>query len=352
MHTTPSQPQPVYLTSGTILRAILFILLFVFVYIVRDIVIVLLTAVVIASAIDPGVRWFERRRIPRVISVILVYLLTFMLLALGFYIFIPPLLSDVINIIGDLPTYTDSLSAFGGLPQPFASLSPNISFEQVVFSLQSSLQGLSSGVLGVASSVFGGLMSFLLIVVLSFYFSVQKDGVSNFLRIVTPLKHESYVIDLWRRSQRKIGRWLQGQLLLSLLVGILVYLGLMIIGVPNALVLGIIAAILELIPLFGPVLAGVPAIAVALIYGGTPLGLMTFLLYVIIQQFENHLLHPLVVNKVVGVPALIAILALIVGGKLLGFIGLILAVPLATILMEFTHDVEQRKKLQSENSST
>lgn len=336
--------QPFYITTGTIVRTVLVLLFVFFLYIIRDVVLILLTAVVIASAIEPATRWFERHSVPRVISVILIYLLVSLFLAIGFYLFIPPLLDNVLYIIERAPDYAESLKVWGGLPAPFDSISGNFTLADVVTKIEGSLAGLSAGILGVATSIFGGVLSFVIIIVLSFYLAVQKNGIASFLRIVTPIRYESYIIDLWGRTQGKIGRWLQGQLLLSLLVGILVYLGLMILGVPNALMLAVIAALLELIPLFGPVLAAVPAIAVALIDGGTSLGIMTFLLYVIIQQFENHLLYPLVTTKVVGVPALLVIIALLIGGKLAGFIGIILAVPIAAGLMEFANDVEKKKK--------
>jgi len=188
------------------------------------------------------------------------------------------------------------------------------------------------------------LLSFILIIVFSFYFAVQEYGIANFLKIVTPIEHEKYIIDLWKRSQLKIGRWMQGQILLALFIGILVYLGLMILGVKYALLLAILAAVTELIPLFGPILAAIPAILIGFLDGGTTLGLMVLGLYVIIQQFENHLIYPLVVKKVVGVPPLMVIIALLIGAQLAGFLGIIIAVPVAAALMEFVNDIEKDKK--------
>lgn len=192
--------------------------------------------------------------------------------------------------------------------------------------------------------MFGGLFSFVLIIVFSFYFAVQERGIASFLRIITPPKHEKYAIDLWKRSQLKIGLWMQGQLLLALIIGVLVYLGMMILGVKYALLLALLAAVAELIPLFGPVLAAIPAVAIGFIDGGATLGFLVVGFYVIIQQFENHLIYPLVVKKVVGVPPLLVILALLVGGQLAGFLGIIIAVPLAATLMEFLNDLEKDKK--------
>jgi predicted PurR-regulated permease PerM len=186
-------------------------------------------------------------------------------------------------------------------------------------------------------------LSFILIIVLSFYLTVQEDGVGKFLGIITPIRHEKYVIDLWKRSQKKIGHWMQGQLLLAVIVAVLVYLGLMILGVKNALLLAVLAGLLEVIPVFGPVISAIPAILSAFLDGGITFALLVVGLYVIIQQFENHLIYPLVVKKVVGVSPIIVILALIIGAKLAGFLGIVLAVPVVSALMEFVEDVEKKK---------
>ena len=166
----------------------------------------------------------------------------------------------------------------------------------------------------------------------------------DFLKVVTPVKNHAHILDLWRRSQRKIGLWMQGQLILGLVVGVLVYLFLAILGVKYALTLALFAAIFELIPVFGPILAAVPAVIVALGTGGTSLAVWVILVYIIIQQFENHLIYPLVVTKVVGVPPLLVILALIVGMKLAGFLGIILSVPAAAIIQEFVVDLQRRRQ--------
>lgn len=136
---------------------------------------------------------------------------------------------------------------------------------------------------------------------------------------------------------------MQGQLLLVVIIGVLTYLGLSIIGVENALFLSIVAAIFELIPVVGPILASIPAIGFALIQGGLTLAAIVLGIYVIIQQFESQLIHPLVVKKIVGIPALVAILALIIGAKIAGFLGVLIAVPVAGAIMEYINDVEKKK---------
>ena len=169
--------------------------------------------------------------------------------------------------------------------------------------------------------------------------------------VYEPIKHEKYIIGLWKRSQIKIGRWMQGQLLLGLLVGILVYLGLTILGIKNALAFVVLAALFELIPIFGPILAAIPAVAFGFLDSFTT-GLMVTGFYVIIQQFENHLIYPLVVRKVVGVSPIVVIISLIIGAKFAGFLGIILAIPVATALMEFASDIQKEKEALLKDTET
>jgi predicted PurR-regulated permease PerM len=348
-----NQPINITITSGTIIKSLVIVLLLYFAFIIKDLLLVLLASVVIASSVEPGTRWFMKRKIPRVISVLIIYVGVILLLASLLYFFLPPLISDTTTFINTLPNYIESLSVsaeqFGAIPavQDFlGNISKSFTGNDFLSTIGGGVSGATFGFLTTASAIFGGVLSFVLIIVLSFYLAVQEDGVANFLRIIAPIQHERYILDLWKRSQRKIGLWMQGQLVLGVIIGILTYLGLSILGVENALLLAVIAAVFELIPVFGPILAAVPAVAFGFIGGGATLGFLVIGLYVIIQQFESQLIHPLVVKKIIGIPALIAIVALIVGAQLAGFLGILLSVPIAAVLMEYLGDIEKKKAAQ------
>ncbi|OHA39992.1 MAG: hypothetical protein A3G59_03660 [Candidatus Taylorbacteria bacterium RIFCSPLOWO2_12_FULL_47_20] len=371
----------IQITTGTIVRAILVVAAFVLLYTIRDILLVVLTSVVIAAAIEPAIQSLIRLRIKRIPAVILTYA-TIVLVLLGiFYVFLPPLVTDTSSFLSTVSQYIDKVSFWNPLNSDVAGQNPQNFVENVAKGIdvskevtkeitdggsallqiggqggaapggldgqlskfQQSVSNISDSFIKLMSIIFGGVLSFILIAVLSFYLAVQENGVESFLRIVTPVKYEAYVVGLWRRSQQKIGYWMQGQLLLALLVGVLVYLGLMILGVKNALLFAIIAAVLEVIPVFGPIIASIPPIVAGFSQSGLTGGILVAGLFLIIQQFENHLLYPLVVRKIVGVPPIIVIIALIIGVKVAGFIGIILSVPMAAILMEFLNDYEREK---------
>ncbi|HEY4511134.1 MAG TPA: AI-2E family transporter [Candidatus Paceibacterota bacterium] len=334
------------INPASIFTAVLVVLLVALLFFLRDIVLVVVAGIVIASSIEPAVRFCMRYRLPRVISVLLVYAIIVLSLMGVVFFFLPPLLDELSLFLSTLPQTIASFNSSGtfatGLLQGggvLSHISPGF-----VDSVRDALSTATGGAFTTLASVFGGLASFVLIIVFSFYFAVQETGVDDFLRVVTPVRHQGYVLGLWKRSQEKIGKWMQGQLVLGLIVGVLLYLGLVILGVPYAFLLAVLAAVFELIPVFGQILAAIPAIAVAYGSGGVGTASLVIGLYVIVQQFESSLIYPLVVKKVVGVPPLLVILALIIGAKLAGFLGVLLSVPIAAAIQEFIGDVEKRKE--------
>jgi predicted PurR-regulated permease PerM len=353
-----------------VIKTIIIVILTFFLYKMLDLVLVVLAAIVIASAIEPLIKWFEKYKVRRLFSVIITYITVVLIFSGLLYFFVPPVLDEASSLLSTAPKYLDSVTLWnplndaklidtgrvvGGISdglnggkQILGGLSSGLTdtssaFGDVIAKFKSLTANTSDGLINIASGIFGGVFSFILMIVLSFYLAVQEGGVEKFLRIITPVKKEAYIIDLWKRSQRKIGYWMQGQLLLGIVVGVLVYLGLMVLGVQNALILAVLAGLLEIIPYFGPILSAIPAIMFGFVGGGVTMGLLVLGLFVIIQQFENHLIYPLVVKKVVGVSPIIVILALIVGAKLAGFLGILLSVPITSVIMEFIDDVQKDK---------
>ena len=343
----------VVITAGTIFKTLLIIGFFILLYVVRDVVMVVIAAVIIASAIEPGTKWLVKRRIPRVVSGIIIYLGLFVVIAGLFYIFLPPILVETSGLLSNIPQYIKVAEVWAPLNKaaPLFHLPTTIPVNELVSNISTILSDVSGGLFETASSFLGGIASFVLIIVISFYLTEKEDGVVHFLQIVVPAKDERYVIDLWKRTQKKIGLWMQGQILLQLIVSFLIYIGLLFLGVPHALLLAVFAFVLEIIPVFGMSLAAIPAVLLAILNGGLPLGLFVIGLYLVVQQFEAHLIYPLVVKKIVGVPPLLVIIALIIGAKLAGLIGIILSVPLSVGVMEYLDDVGKRKS-EARNSRT
>jgi predicted PurR-regulated permease PerM len=347
----------VSITAGTVVKAILILIGVWTLWILRDLALVVVTAVVVASAIEPGIKFLSRFKINRILGVLLIYLSSASLLLGLVYGFVPPIVNEAADVSQKLPTmlHTIDQSLFGanGVLVPLlsqngqgtaAGMSPI--FEQLFNKVSGAGAAASQNALDQVSMVFSGLFSFVLIVILSFYFAMQEHGIQNFLRIVIPGREtEAYAIDLWERSKEKIGKWMQGQLLLGVLMFVLVYLGLTIFGVPYALSLALLAGTFEIIPVFGPILSAIPGVILAFTAGGTTLALIIAAFYLLVQQFESHLIYPLVVRKIVGVPPILVILALIIGWELAGVLGVLISVPVASILMEVVDDIEKKKEI-------
>jgi predicted PurR-regulated permease PerM len=318
-------------------------------WILRDLALLVLTAIVIASAIEPGVSWIARRHVPRFLAVLLMYVLVLGSAFALIYFFFPPILADAATFLTAIPQYLNTLNlpdSFSGITSASSALASSHQSQSILTTLaafQGAFSSTSGGVVQLFATFFGGIFSLVLVIVLSFYFALQETGVEDFLRLVSPAHYEDYAADLWKRAQRKIGLWMQGQILLSVIIGVLVYLGMLIMGIQYALLLAVFTALAEIIPIFGSLMAGAAASVVAYSQGGLSLALIVAGLYIVVNQFETNLIYPLVVKKVVGLPPLLVIIALIAGGEIAGFLGVLLSVPVAAVCLEFLSDFEKRK---------
>ncbi len=341
----------VKIDTQTIVNVILLLVLIFAIYYLRDLVLVILTSIVLASFNESVVRKLARYKIPRTLSVVLVYFISFAFIFALFYIFAPILISELSALVQSLGDYLPKTSVLQVFQQSTVSNTQDVistvsgstsSLADVIGSVQDLVNSAGGGFFQAVTLIFGGLINVVLIAVITFYLSVQERGIETFLRILTPMKHEEYVIGLWKRSERKIGLWMQGQLLLGVIVGMIIYLGLTLLGVQYALVIAMLTALLELIP-FGIILAGLIGCVFAYSAGGISLGVKVFFLFTIVQQFENYLIAPLIVNKVIGISPLVVILSLLVGAQLAGIWGLLLGIPVAVCLLEYFSDIEKGK---------
>ncbi len=340
------------ISTGTIIRFFVILVVLAALYYMSDILLVILAAVVMASAIEPVIRRLKRYHFHRIIAVICIYIVIAAAIAGVIIFFLPNVVKDTVGLLDSIPK-TISLDSLwnpvrdaGTLATGSTVSSHVVSISDLISGLQDFLVGSSDSIVQTVSLLFGGLLGLILILVLSFYLAAQEEGVDDFLRIVTPVKHYDYIIDLWKRSQRKIGLWLQGQVILGIIVGLLVYVSLIIVGIPHALLLAVLAGLLEIIPVFGPIVSSVPAILLAFADRGTGIGFLIVGIYLIIHQLENHLIYPLVVKKIVGISPIVVIIALVIGAKLAGVLGALIAVPLSAAFMEYIHDIEKYKKLE------
>ncbi|OGI26621.1 MAG: hypothetical protein A2359_03750 [Candidatus Moranbacteria bacterium RIFOXYB1_FULL_43_19] len=339
------------ISSGTILRTIFILLLLWFLFLVRDIVFLVFISVIIVSAIDPIVDWFQRKNIPRSLTVIVVYILSISIFATAFSFLIPPLVSEIRGLGENFPQLMETLAGYFRVVRDYAvahNFQENIaSFtSDIAAKISEAGQSIFSGTI----SFIGGIFEFVIILSIAFYMSVQEKGIKKFFAALVPDEHREYVTGLVDRIQFKMGRWLQGQLLLMFLVFGMDYLGLLIIKAPYALILALIAGILEIVPYIGPVISAIIATAVSLLHGPAT-GLLVLAWFTVVQQLEGYVLTPLIMKKAVGLNPVVVILALMIGAKLGGVMGVIVAVPIATVIGEVIKDLTRAQKEQKQEGS-
>lgn len=333
-----------HISTWTMLRFFLIAIAIAAIYLVRDTLVALLLAVIVASAIEPVIEWLKRYRVPRILGATLIYLGIGSVFFLLIYLIVPLFLEELHTLSVEYPVLQEQIVK-GVNEAGTLWFFPDIQLDpEALFALPAQYtEKLGGGVISFVSVVFGGIFSFVLAVVLSFYLAAQERGIEAFLRLVTPLRHEAYLIDLWERSQRKLGRWFRSQLLLGAIIGILIFFGLTLLGVPNAFFFALIAAVFEIIPVVGPILAAVPAVIVALLVSPL-LGLLTAVLYFAAQQIESHVIVPVIMRRAVGLSPLIVVLALVMGATIGGIFGILLAVPLTAIGAELLDDWDKKKR--------
>jgi len=338
------------ISTGTILRVLLILLGVFLIWKLWNLVLVILTAIVIASFVESTAPYFKKIRIGRVFGIVILYVLGTAILAGIFYLFAPLLITEIYNLAQLLASYAPGVDflnyfqneAFSGAKDIVLNISQNLSLGTLLSASKAFITNLSSGFFTTLSVAFGSIFNVILIVIISFYLSIQEKGIESFLRVILPNKYEDYVLDLWIRSRRKIALWVRGQMLVALLVAILTYLALSLLGIQYALLLAIIAGFMQLVP-YGILIAIIPAVSFSYLSGGFSTALMVAGAYTIIHQFENYLFTPLIIKRVVGLSPLVIILAVLIGLKLAGFWGLILAIPGAVVFMELIGDIEKKK---------
>ena len=344
------------ITNDSVIRIMLWAFLAYAVYFLRDLMLTLLVGLVIASTIDPIAKLMSNYKVPRVVTVSSIYIILISAVTLIIIFVIPSVADDLVRLLNNMPQILSKFTLFGknmgltGVSSYLNDLSKDVTSGQVLDLIKNSALGAQSA-LKTTGAVLGSVTNFLLILIFSFYLAVRENGIVNFLRLLTPKFYEEYVLDLWSRSEKKIGSWAKGQIFVGIIIGILVYIPLKIVGMPYASLFALLSFAGEMVPVVGLLLASIPAIISAYFTGDIGFALIIAAIFFVISQLENYVIYPKVMNSVIGVPAIIILIAFIIGAKVAGFWGVVLAVPLAAIFMEFINDI-LKEKIPSRNTVT
>lgn len=317
-------------------------------FLVRKVLLLLYISGLLAIGFSPIIRLIEKQRLlpvgdkrfPRWLAILVLYLFIIgTLVGVGMLVF-PPLYEQGKEFVAAAPQMFERGQQFlidRGI------LTEQIGWREAVQAAPVGEGGQAVGtVFGAIVGVLGGIFGFLTILIVTFYILVDADNLRTGLLHLFPKENRPRVAHASREIVGKVSAWLGGQLLLAAIIGITSAIGLWLLGIPFFYVLALISAIGEMIPIVGPFLAAIPAVAVASTVSLQKV-LLVIVFFVIQQQIENHLLVPKVMERQVGVSAVTVVVALLIGGNLMGILGAILAVPTAAILLVVFTEVMKQK---------
>jgi predicted PurR-regulated permease PerM len=310
---------------------------FLLVYRFRIELIILFSGIVVSMAITPSVDWLQRHKLPRAVSVILIYLVLLVLLVLFFVLLVPPIIAQLSAAVPKIELYYQELKTS-------MAQSPLLVIRQItlqmpaVISLSLSSAPAAGGsfdavsqAVTTASGLLGGIYTLAAILLIGFYWTLEGEAALH--AIIQPLSTErrESAHEILDEIGTRVGGYVRGQGLLAVAIGVADLIVFLIIGLPAALAVALLAGLFELIPVLGPTLGAIPAVLVAFAYDPSKV-IWVIVVGALLQFVENNLLAPRVMHKAVGVNPMVTLLAIIAFSALFGFAGLLLAIPMAAII--------------------
>lgn len=324
---------------GTILKIAIVFLGFYILFLIKDILIWIIFALIISILFNPAITFLQKRRIPRVVATIFVYVFIFTFLSFILYWTIPVFILEIQQFTQLFPQYFEKLSP----PLRGLGLEAFDSFESFTLAIQDWLVRISSSIFGAIISIFGGIFSTVTIFAIAIFFSMEEKSVNHTIDLISPKGAENYFLDLWEKGQAKTTAWFGARILSGIFVGFLSYIALTLFDVNYAFVLSVFAGFSDIIPVLGPIFAGVVITILAALDSWSK-AILVLIAFILIQQIEGNIITPILTKRLVGLPPVLVLIALLVGGRLWGGLGAILAIPLAGIMYEFLKDFLQRRK--------
>lgn len=309
------------ISHRTIVFTVLFLMGLYLLFLIKDIILLFFIALLIMTALNPSVTWLHKKHIPRPLSIIVIYVVVISSIIAALAGIIPPLVSQLTALIAQVT-----------LPEGLNNLLKNDLNLQDLQIIANQLTSVPR-IVGVVASAFEGVILFVTVLVITFYLLVERSRLHKYLTwLFRDHESEKSAEDFVNKIESQIGHWVRGQFSLMFLVGAMTYVGLLLLGVPYALPLAILAGILEILPNIGPTISAVPAILVAYFMMSPFMALAVLALYILIQQLESSFLTPIIMSKAVGLNPLITIALLFAGLRLGGIAGAVLAIPVFLVI--------------------
>jgi len=324
----------------TIVKISLTIIFFYIVYSVKDVLIWFVFALIISVLFNPVIDLLRRLKIPRPIAVVFVYVGVFGILSLTVFLVVPIFINEIHQFLENFPQFFEKISP------PLAALGIK-AFENIgtfVETFGNVLEGMADNIFNVLFVIFGGVFSTLFIIITAVFLSLEEKVVERVLTVIFPKQYENYVLNLWGRCQKRVVGWFGARVLACLFVGIASYIAFLLFDVKYPFALALFAGVFNFIPYVGPLFTGILLFLLIFPIDLTK-AIFVVVVFILIQQVENHILSPLLMKRFVGLPPALVLIAMVIGGKLWGVLGAVLVIPLVGILFEFfTEFLEKRKE--------
>jgi len=316
------------ISHKTIIFTAIFIAAVWFVIQIREILFLLFISFILMAALRPTVDWFEKRGIPSILSILCIYILVFGVFGISLVGTIPSLVVQFVHFTQALPSFVSRI-------MPYWNVDLNAFSQQIA--------PLSQNLVKLTVSIFSNIVTIVTVLVFTFYLLLERKRTEQLLESFMSEELAKRVSTVLNNIELRMGSWVQGQFILMVVIGVLAYIGLLLLRIDFALPLAILAGIMEIVPTVGPIVSAIPAIIIGLAISPI-MALSVLILYFIIQQLENTLVVPFVMKKSVGLPPLLTILSLMIGAKLAGIAGAVLAVPVVLVIQEILHEILSKPK--------
>jgi predicted PurR-regulated permease PerM len=282
------------------------------------------------SSLRPGVNFLVSKKFPRGLAVGVVFTLFLLFFASLISVIIPPIVYETTNLMKSLPSIIEQSA-------------PLIEDYVDVSSLTTYAPNITNNILDVISSVFSNTLFIMATLFFSLYFLIEENLANSFLAKYLKKDQADKVDKVLSLAEKRMASWFWGEVILMTVVGVVTYIGLSLLGVKYALPLAVLAGLLEIVPNIGPIIAAVPAVLIGF---STSLftGVSALALYVVVQQLENNLIVPVIMKKAVGINPVITLLALLIGGRFGGVLGVLLGIPLILFIETAFQEFRKTKK--------
>lgn len=321
----------------TIVKISIAIFSFYILYSVKGILVWFIFAVMISVLFNPVIDFLQRKKIPRILGIILVYFGVFGTFSFLIFLIVPLFASEIQEFLQSLPRYFEKISP----PLKGLGFEAFEDIESFMKTLGGTLEGMKDNIFNALFAIFGGVFAFLFVITTAVFLSLEEKAIDKTLILLFPKKYEAYVLGLWQRCQKKVAGWFGARILACVFVGLASYITFLVFGVKYPLTLALFAGVFNFIPYIGPLLTGV---LLFLIIFPMQKAIFVLIVFVLIQQVEGNILTPILMKRIIGIPPVLVIIALVVGGKFWGLLGAVLAIPLAGILFEFLKEFLQKRK--------